>query len=184
MAADPRKLFADPEKNLDRSLLIDLVVKCRMEGRSTADTVAMLFGLDTPSNRRQYFDLLDVATHQTYDRLADTCKQAFVIQNARLEELWRLAYARLGLLETFDEGVCRACIAILDRQAKLLGLDKDKDNRGSRKGRFLEPDALPSTICGELERRGITLPDSVKKDAAIKDLIAETNRGKGLEYDE
>lgn len=172
------RIFAEPDEALDAA---ERIVQLRAEGRPTSEIAKTVLGEDTQATRRHVFRVIEKSVKAAYDKMTDRIREAFVINDTRLEMLYSRVHAHAMSLTHFDDRVFRVLLMILERQSKLLGLDKGGDQRGSRTGRFLEADAKPTEICLAIERMGVKVPAHIKSDAAIKDLIDDADRGKSLD---
>lgn len=98
-------------------------------------------------------------TEQARQESADMAAELFMLANLRLEKLWRTVQKWLDAMETFDDKLVRCAVSVLERQAKMNGLDK----QGSR---FVADDewidnATPAEVVAHAKKLGLSLPEHV-----------------------
>lgn len=105
-------------------------------------------------------------------RLTDTLREEnagyaqelFVLSNLRLERLWKWVQARLDSLTVADGNaiqLIRAAVQIVERQARLNGLDRTPRPSGVSADADWIDAATPSEMAAYLKRHGFTLPESL-----------------------
>jgi len=88
--------------------------------------------------------------------------ELFMLANMRLERLWKWVQAKLDTLETLDSNgiqLVRAAVQIVERQARLNGLDKQARPGGVSQDTDWVDAATPTEMQAYLKRHGFTLPE-------------------------
>lgn len=124
-----------------------------------AKEIADSLGLSVP----RVYQYLAEATTAARERNVDLVEEMFLLHQERLERLFRLAQAHIDKCETFDDRAFRVAILILERQARLLGLDKTPEKPGGKSGGYdwLE-NSTKEELIAEAERRGLRVPEKFK----------------------
>ena len=146
--------FADPERNIDHHQEKADILRMRSGGLSMVE-IAEQTGLSLATVMRRLKEIAD----DTRDRHVEIADEMFAVHQARLEALYRKINERIAQLEVFDDRVFRAAVMVLERQAKLLGLDREKRDTG----RAGQNDWIESATADEVVRRakelGINVPE-------------------------
>lgn len=139
------------------------VMSLRMKGK-TREEIAKELDLSVRS--------VDQAINTTITELRDAAplivEEMFSVHQLRLEALYQIVQKKIDEMLDFDERLFKVALSILERQSKLLGLDRDKvKTKTSRADRYHETtdwleDATPSELIHEAESYGITVPEKFK----------------------
>lgn len=159
MSLDAPGKLKDPELLLAHAEMIRGLLELRGRGVPTEKAAAQL-GI-TP---RHAFRLLNEAAREMRAANAEHALRRFAEHDARCEWLYEQCVARIqqsveeGAL---DEKAVRAAVTVLERQAKLLGLDMKAGAAGSNTGEWAV-DAPFEDVKKRAAELGLTLPESFK----------------------
>jgi hypothetical protein len=152
--------FADESKELAFAERTSQIVSLRASGKSATD-IAEAIGCDVRTVYRSIKDEAEKVRAGT----AELVSSMFMLHQERLERLWAKAQERIDALEDTASSAdfchaVRAAIMILERQARLLGLDREKAG-----GRGAAADWLDTASEAELrvtaERYGLRIPEKL-----------------------
>lgn len=134
------------------------VMDLRMQGRNRND-IAEILGISQCSVHRHIKEQIQAIRMNT-EELAE---EMFLLHQERLEELYALVKQELDKMEGFDDKPFKLLIVILERQAKLLGLDVTpaRGERNAPKGSWLD-DATPHELIAEVESYGFHVDERFK----------------------
>lgn len=141
------------------ALLEHQVLMLRMEGHEPRE-VALRLGV-------KYGDVLSIMarlTKNVREENAGLAEELFMLSNMRLERLWRWVQSHLDKMETFDDKLVRAAVQVLDRQARMNGLDKQTRPGGQPTDDWVDA-ATPAEMDAYLRRNGFSIPDHVQVPA-------------------
>lgn len=123
--------------------------------------IATAMGLDISTVER----LLSKVLKELQVANASRAEEAYQLQDMRLEELYRRVHELIVKAEGFDDRLFKTAITILERQAKLLGLDKTTRSSpvklAARDQKWMD-EATPSELVAEVESYGIEVPARFK----------------------
>jgi hypothetical protein len=143
------------------AMTADAVLRMRAKGVPYSE-IAEQTGMDVRSVRR----LVQDEVQRVRAELAEDVAEMFVLHNERLEALYRITRTHIDNMAVFDDRPIKVALLILERQSRLLGLDKDaKPGRGNTYD-WLE-NATPTDLIAEAERRGIRIPEKFKLPAVM-----------------
>jgi transposase-like protein len=153
--------FADPVKNLDYWVVCDQIVEKRSRGVSVAE-IAVELGMTTPTIHR----FMAKAAERARDSVRQRVEEAFLLSDVRLENLYRVIQDRIDTMVAdgvFDDKVIRAAVLVLERQSKLLDLDRAKRGSAGAASRagmneWVETASFEELYKVATETYGITLP--------------------------
>lgn len=101
---------------------------------------------------------------QVREETVDMAAELYAIANMRLEELWRACQRGIDDMVSagaFDANVVRAAISVLERQAKMNGLDRTRGSpRANDPGDWLES-ATPRELAARAKALGLSIPDTL-----------------------
>lgn len=139
---------------------LEAVLKMRHDGKVLRE-IATELGVSYTSVKSA------VATYrvQMSAEMLEVADEYFQLHVDRLEGLWARVQKELTALPQFDEKVFKVAIQILERQAKLLGLDRGNraagvPRTGGQKDWLAE--ATPSELIAEIESYGLQVPERFK----------------------
>lgn len=98
----------------------------------------------------------------------EQAEEFFQLHLDRLEKLWANVQDRINKLEAFDDRVFKLAIQILERQSRLLGLDRGTsgggrvNNPGKKKEADWLEEATPMELVTEIESYGLEVPARFK----------------------
>lgn len=147
----------DPANKLDRELMIKRVIALRSEGKST-DQIATV--LDMPA--RTVRNWLSEATAEIKADNRDFLAEKFAIHNHRCEWLYQRVMKELK--ERFSTDLIKTLLLILDRQARLLGLDKSGQARKDINA-WIES-ATDEQLIAEAKKYNIPIPEKFDAEKA------------------
>jgi hypothetical protein len=134
-------------------------VESRCKGENPAVTAARL-GI----TGRQAYRILRAAAERTRDHMVEILEARLAEHDAKCEWLYDVCARKIQTLvdkNEFDANVIRAAIAVLERQAKLLGLDKTKLKQGPGNADWMDT-ADDAALVRAADRMGIKLPESFR----------------------
>lgn len=109
----------------------------------------------------QYYKLLREAAEAVRDRTLDLITERFAMHDWRYEAMLRQVQARIDACPVEDHiafaALIRAAIAVLERQAKLFGLDRAKNEGGRNQNDWLDK-APASELVKMAKSLGVTIP--------------------------
>lgn len=147
---------ADPEKALDHAELIETILEYRGEGKSVKEISEL-----TGYSKRHVIRLIAEAAERARKENANLVARRFMEHDLRCEYLLALCSRRLKQLADlgdFDEKAVRAAVAVMDRHARLLGLDTIK-RKGGRPGENDWIDNAPiKDVLAEAKALGLEIP--------------------------
>lgn len=88
-------------------------------------------------------------------------RERFFTHDARLEWLYKRLVEQINASPCFDEKLVRAAVTVLDRQARLLGLDRAKIQQVPESQAWLDK-ATPEELVRMAEERGLKLPEKFR----------------------
>lgn len=145
--------------DLDHWLKHREVIRRRSAGQNVAEIAA-----EMGEPERTVYRWIAEATQAVRAENRSFVQEMFLISFHRLERLYEIIEKRLAKMATddalFSRDVFRAAIDVIDRQSKLLGLDR---NKVGSKGRdeFLDG-ASDADLVAEADRLGIRLPEKFR----------------------
>ena len=162
-----------PQMDLAWAERRDRIVELRAKGmlpREIGPTVGM--------TENAVYQVLREAAEEVRDRMQERIEQRFMEHDARYEYMYRQVQDKLSAavspdgvaLMTLSEyaGLLRAAVAILERQAKLLGLDRNPGGAGGqRKGDWLDS-ATPKQLIDLAAKYGLDTPGKFVAEADAK----------------
>lgn len=142
---------------------IEKALVYRREGKLYTE-IGVLLGEPAVNVRRALAALRVATTNEALD-VAD---EYFNLHIERLEALWATVSSTINALLGFDDRVFKVALAVLERQAKLLGLDRGSGGRNptprpSRDKDWLS-EATPSELIAEIESYGLEVPKRFKEN--------------------
>jgi hypothetical protein len=153
--------FADPVKSVAHAEMCEKVVKAIVAGKSYAEAAA-LADLDV----RHIHRILAAYAAEVRNRVVDRCHEAFAVQDARLEAMYAHAQKKMDALpaDATPSEFCacvKAIVLIFERQARLLGIDREKTVGGGQKVDWLDG-ASEAELVKWAEKRGLPVPEKFK----------------------
>ncbi len=157
--------FADPERNLDHAEQVLRLLQFRAQGKSTKQA-AELMGI----NRQHAQFLIREAIADVNKAQADLIAQRRIEHDAKLEHMYSICAMKMQRMfddpDLFDDRVLRAAVMVLDRQAKLWGLDKGSTAGGANRTEWLA-NASSADIVREAEEYGLKIPEEFKTKLGV-----------------
>lgn len=154
----PGHAFADAVKEYDFVARNARIVKLRTEGKTPHET-ATLVGCDVRTVYRVIKDEADRCRAAT----GDLVDEMFMLHQERLERMWAAAQKRLDELSPLAPAAdwcaaVRAAIMIMERQSRLLGLDRERNLGGANKADWLDG-ASEEELRATASRYGLHVPE-------------------------
>lgn len=145
----------------EMALLEHQVLMLRMDGHEPRD-VAIKLGIP-------YGDVLTIMARLTANVRKENvgmAEELFMLANMRLERLWRWVQSHLDKMTEFDDKLVRSAVQVLDRQARMNGLDKQtRPGGGGASDADWVDAATPTELDTYLKRQGFSIPDHIKVPA-------------------
>lgn len=150
--------FADDETQLEWAERLEYVLRQRARGVPVSQ-IAKELGL----NPRHIFTYLQQAAEDTRTRIQELCDQRFSEHDSRYEYIYRSLVVKLESVTDPKDfaAIARAAVTVLERQSRLLGLDRDKPSGGGNRSDWLDS-ATPSEILSIAKNYGIAVPEHVE----------------------
>lgn len=142
-----------PEQQLDHALVRSKVVELRTQGYR-APEIANHLGLDQTTVNRH----IKAAVEEFHKDITDVIRERTQTHDDRCEDLYSRIHAEIRHDPEFDPDKYRLAIAILERQSKLLGLDKAKVPGDNKNRQDWLAEATPAELEAEALRMGIPVP--------------------------
>lgn len=160
-------LFEDPGKTLDHAEGVEEILRRRAAGE-LYPAIAAALGY---SERHVHRLISEAAERCRRDNAALVAKR-FLEHDRRCEHLYDVCLRRIqAQIEAgdFDDRVIRAAVTVLDRQARLLGLDASKRVGGGGDGPNAWLDKAPlSDVVREAKILGLELPKEFDTKATAR----------------
>lgn len=157
--------FADPDKLLAWHEQVHKLLEYRAQGLNTKQAAEKV-GV-SPQHAAKL--IADAVAH-VRENTDNLVQQRILEHDAKLEWMYNECakqMQRLAELNAFDDKVLRAAVSILDRQAKLWGLDKAKQGTGGSSRLDWLDTASSAALMAEAERYGIKIPEPFKAAAGV-----------------
>lgn len=141
------------------------VIDLRSQGLSVPKIVKRLAKEGTPLVAVTVYQLINEYAQSVRESILELGTNRFAEADARLEYLYRQVVRRLRKAAVAPEcddakyaALIRAALAVLERQARLLGLDKTKERGGTGNSDWLEG-KTPAQLVQLAGQWGIQLPE-------------------------
>lgn len=149
--------YADPEKDFQYWARQTEIIKRRASGQAVAQIASEMFPELVPgTGQQQVFRALKNAANDLRTRLHEFIEERFLLAVSRLDRIIKLLDRYLTDMESglpFDDKPLRILLMVMDREARLLALDRTPDKGGSGAGRMQWIDgAPPQDIVDEARR--------------------------------
>ena len=149
---------SEPEKAFDNVIRLDTMIKLRSQGMSVTE-------IATQTGNSPYYvhQMLREFARYVRDNTVELAEQRIAEQDARCEYLYRQVQKKLDEASLLDikyySQLVAAAIKILDRQARLLGLDRTRTAGGANQMEWLDK-ATPKELEDIAKDYGLKLPRS------------------------
>jgi hypothetical protein len=150
----PAPRQADPVRHLDHEIRLKLVIRLRSEGKSSYE-IGQTLGVPDRTVR----NWLSEASQQVRAENRQFTSEMFTIHQHRCESLYAMVRKRLEDPISFTTDLVKVALAILDRQSRLLGLDRTKNAGRTNSNDWLE-NASTEELVQAARDAGIPVPES------------------------
>ena len=155
----------------ERALLRERIVDLRICGLSPVEIAKKLTAEGHSISWNHVQRIIRDAAQESATRLADTVDQRRMEQDKRVELLLSMCMRDIDAARTADpvpmktiETLLRAAVSLFERQARLLGLDANKNQGQGSRMDWLN-DAPFETVVAEAEKYGLVRPGEFKTPA-------------------
>lgn len=145
----------------ERAILLDRILTLRLGGMKAKAIAAKMTAEGHKISWTHVTRLIREAATECQEQIEDTVHQRFMEQDRRVE--WLIALGMRRIRKLAKEGkpfadMLRITLTLFERQAKLLGLDRERSRGGPpMKDNWLDSAPFESVL-GEAERIGLVKP--------------------------
>lgn len=149
-------LFSDDVKTIEHADMVSILLSARGSGKTMVEAAA-LAGCSLRHAERLLAEMGEKMRKRNDARVS----RRFLEHDARCEHLYSLVVAEINkqaAAGAFDEKLIRAAVTVLDRQARLLGLDAVKSTDKRHGPNEWAEEAPLKDVMAEAKRLGLVLP--------------------------